>query len=285
MSDFSPHRVVSLQPSATDMLARLGVLDRVVACTRHCLLVCPELEKKPTQAKEAWVRHPALVEQAERLTIADSWSAQADEILAARPDLVVASVPYQTEAVAQILKAGVRFLGFAPRRLEDIYSDIALLAGVMNAGDRGRQLIAEMQQEIEAVRRRAQTAARPRVFCEEWGRPIMASEPWVAELVEAAGARFLGEPGRRIEPQAVRDADPEIIIFAWTGTGDRVPAGTIIAERGWRGTSAAKYGRVYVVRDELLNTPGPTLIKGIKALAWTLHPELFPRSEGVQQMG
>ena len=66
-----------------------------------------------------------------RVIVADSWSAQAEQIIAAKPDLVIASVPYQLEAVAEILKAGVRFLGLVPRTLTDIYRDIAAIAGVM----------------------------------------------------------------------------------------------------------------------------------------------------------
>ena len=111
--------MVSLQPSATVTLAQLGLLDRVVACTRYCKDVCPELAFRDVTI------------------VADSWTAQAEQIAAARPDLVIASVPYQLEAVAEILKSGVRFLGLAPRSLGDIYSDIALIAGAMGAPDRG----------------------------------------------------------------------------------------------------------------------------------------------------
>jgi ABC-type Fe3+-hydroxamate transport system substrate-binding protein len=67
---------------------------------------------------------------ADRFVIADSWSARADEIMAARADLVIASVPYQTDSVAEILKSGTRFLGLAPKTLADIYRDIATIAGV-----------------------------------------------------------------------------------------------------------------------------------------------------------
>ena len=108
-------RIVSLQPSATVTLRDLGLLDRVVACTKYCVDVCPE------------------VGDGSRVIVADSWTAQAEQILAARPDLVVASVPYQTSAVTEILKAKVRFLGLAPRSLADIYTDIAAIAGIMGA--------------------------------------------------------------------------------------------------------------------------------------------------------
>src|ERR1043165_3665101 len=110
-------RIVSLQPSATTVLASLGLLDRVVACTKYCVDVCPEAAGK--------------------VIVEDSWTAQAEQIVAPKPDLVIAAVPYQLEAVAEILKAGVRFLGLAPRTLEDIFTDIGVIAGVMDVRDRG----------------------------------------------------------------------------------------------------------------------------------------------------
>jgi iron complex transport system substrate-binding protein len=190
---------------------------------------------------------------------------------------VIASVPYQLEAVAEILKAGVRFLGLAPRSLADIYADIALIAGAMGVSERGQHMIESMQREIECVRARHAAGPRPRVFCEEWGKPIIHSQPWVAELVEAAGGQFLGEPGAKTDAECVRRADPEVIIMAWCGAGDRVPLEKIVGERGWTETSAGRSRRVYCVRDELLNTPAPTLLEGLRALEAAIHPESFPQ--------
>jgi iron complex transport system substrate-binding protein len=256
-------RIVSLQPSATVILDRLGMLDRVVACTKWCRDLCPQLDGT-------------------RALVADSWSAQATEILAARPDLVIASVPYRMESLAEILKAGLPLLALAPKSLTDIYRDIALIAGTVNAAERGERVIDEMQEAIEAVRRRAASATKPRVFCEEWGKPIIRSQRWVAELVRAAGGEFLGEPGAQTDSASVLAADPDVVIAAWCGAGDRVPLEKIVRERGWQGTSAATNARVFCLRDELLNTPAPTLIQGLHALAAAIHPEIFPPVAGMR---
>ncbi|MGA7216724.1 MAG: ABC transporter substrate-binding protein [Candidatus Sulfotelmatobacter sp.] len=262
----SPRRIASLQPSATVILAAIGELDRVVACTKYCVDVVPEIVARP------------------RIILADSWTANAEQILSAQPDLVIASVPYQEKAVIQILKAGVRFLGFAPKTLAEIYTDIAMIAGVVGASERGDDLIAEMQRGIGQVRARSAGAERPRVFCEEWGKPLIASQTWVAELVVAAGGEFLGEPGKQISPEDVAVMKPEIIVAAWCGAGDRVPLEKIVADRGWQGTRAAQSSQVYCVRDEYLNTPAPTLLRGLDALAWAIHPELFPPAKGIRQI-
>jgi iron complex transport system substrate-binding protein len=263
-----PRRVVSLQPSVTLTLARLGMLDRLAACTRYCRDVCPE------------------VAEGDRRIVQDSWSAKAEEILAAKPDLVIASVPYRAEALAEILKAGVPFLALAPHSLDDVYADMALIAGALQVPERGAELIAEMRREIAEVGERARrTAGRPRVFCEEWGKPVIHSQAWVKELVEIAGGAFVGTPGKQTPADVVRDADPEVMIFAWCGAGDRVPLEKVIRERGWSETRAARGGRVFCLRDELLNTPGPNLVDGLRALAWCIHPEVFAAPEsGVRGM-
>jgi iron complex transport system substrate-binding protein len=256
--DFSPQRVVALQPSATAILRDLGKLDRLVACTRYCVELCPELADL-TQI------------------VADSWTAQSEQIKAARADLVIASVPYQDKAVSEIMKSGARFLGLAPKSLNDIYGDIAVIAAIFDAPDRGRAVISEMRAEIQAVRTQASHLPRRRVFCEEWGKPLIASQLWVAELVEAAGGKFIGTPGAKTSFDQVKEAQPEVLIAAWCGAGDRVPLKKVIDRRNWGDMPAAKTGRVYCIRDEFLNTPAPTLLHGLRALAAATHPDCFPQ--------
>jgi len=248
------------------ILASLGELDRVVACTKYCADVVPEIL------------------QGNRLIIADSWSAKASEIVRAQPDLAIAAVPYQEEAVAEILKAGVRFLALAPQTLEDIYTDIALIASIVGASDEARRVISRMEGEIEDVRRKAEGLPKKRVFCEEWGKPVIASQVWVAELVRAAGGEFLGAPGRPCSAEEILRHDPEVIIAAWCGAGDRVPLPKVIRERGWSGTTAARTAQVYCISDELLNTPATTLIYGLHTLAAAIHPEVFSSPRGLRSI-
>src|SRR5438105_4796182 len=254
LEDFTPRRVASLQPSITSTLERLGVLDRVVACTKYCAEVCPAVKERGITIIE------------------DSWTADSEQIRAAKPDLVIASVPYQVEAVAEILKSGVPFLGLAPHTLNDVYADIAAIAGIMNEPHRGHYLIREMQMEIERVRSRNRAREdRPTVYCEEWGKPLIHSQPWVAALVDAAGGRFVGAAGKQTTTDVIQQLDPDVVIAAWCGAGDRVPLEKIIAQRGWESLKAARAGRVYCINDEYLNTPGPTLLAGLHALEAAIH--------------
>ncbi|HUS18731.1 MAG TPA: ABC transporter substrate-binding protein [Terriglobales bacterium] len=272
LPQYVPQRVVALQPSVTSTLDRLGLLDRVVACTKWCVDVVPALRNHP------------------RMIVADSWSAKSAEILEAQPDMVMASVPYQLDAVAEILKAGIPFMGFAPHSLHDVFRDIYQMAAVMGVAERGEELIAKMESEIATVRTKTEGAVaaangrRPRVYCEEWGKPLIQSQGWVKELVEVAGGIFLGEAGAHTDEATVRAFDPDVILAAWCGAGDRVPLEKIIPARGWEQTTAARHGDVYCINDEYLNTPGPTLMQGLQAIAAALHPEAFPNSPGVRRI-
>jgi len=262
--DYSPTRIVSLQPSATVILDRIGEIDRLIACTKYCVDVCPEIGHRGVTV------------------VNDSWTANSGQITSLNPDLVIASVPYQEKAVIEILKSGATFLGFSPRTLTDVYRDIASISGIVGASERGDEVIADMQHKIESIRRKTQHLSRPRVFCEEWGKPIIASQSWVAELVEAAGGEFLGEPGRQTTAEDVLSKNPDVLVAAWCGAGDRVPLEKIVRERGWSETRAAMNGSVYCIRDEFLNTPAPTLVEGLKALASAIHPQDFPQAPGLR---
>jgi iron complex transport system substrate-binding protein len=143
-------------------------------------------------------------------------------------------------------------------------------------------VIETMKQEIEVIRQQTADFPRPRVYCEEWGKPLIASQPWVRELIEAAGGEFVGTAGAKTSAEVVLSESPDVVVVAWCGAGDRVPLEKVIRDRGWSGMRAAREGRVYCIRDEFLNTPASTLVHGLRALAYAIHPEIFPQSIGLR---
>ena len=86
----------------------------------------------------------------------------------------------------------------------------------------------------------------------------------------------------RSSAESVLAHAPEVVVAAWCGAGDRVPLQKIVRERGWQEMPAVRAGRVYCIRDELLNTPAPTLVHGLRALAAAIHPGAFPHPEGLR---
>ena len=124
----------------------------------------------------------------------------------------------------------------------------------------------------------------PRVFCEEWGKPIITSQPWVAELIEAAGGAFVGRPANTVSAEDVEQTQPDVLLAAWCGAGDRVPLEKLIEQRNWTELPAVRARRMFCISDELLNTPATTLIGGLRAIAWALHPDRFSKPSGIRQI-
>ena len=186
-----PRRIACLQPSATVILAAVGELGRVVACTRYCADVVPE------------------VSDGSRIILADSWTADTSQIVAAHPDLVIAAVPYQEKAVSEILRAGARFLGLAPKNLEDIYTDIAIIAGAVGAPARGEKVIAAMQNGVSEFRARTTATPRPQSFLRGVGQ---AGDRFAALGRGTGRGRGRRVPGRAWpncrRPEEVRAARP-----------------------------------------------------------------------------
>ncbi len=213
-------RIASLQPSVSLTLAALGRLDDLCACTRYCLEALPELAGRNLPIlHDSW----SFGAQPHDLNPNDPRS-DAAGLLAAKPDLLVSSVPYRLETLAAILRSGHPVLALAPHTLANIFADIRLLASVIHATPEADTLIASFEATLHGTRTYTATAStQPLVYCEEWGKPLIRSQTWVAELVAAANGQFLGTPGAHTTPDEVAAADPDVLVFAWCGAGNRVP--------------------------------------------------------------
>ena len=229
-------------------------LDRVVACTRYCADVVPA------------------VADGSRTILADSWTADTAQIVAAQPDLVIAAVPYQEKAVSEILKAGARFLGLAPKTLADIYTDIATIAGVVGATDRGE---GSHRGDAEPHRREFAPARRQRTaqsLLRGVGQAIdrVADNGW-RNWSRPQEAISWALPGGRSHPRRLRALDPEVIIAAWCGAGDRVPLEKIIRDRGWQ----ADCGRASTAASSAFATNFSTRPRLRFCKVWTRWPSRF----------
>jgi iron complex transport system substrate-binding protein len=247
----APLRLVSLAPNATSILLALGAGREVVGVSKWCKDVAP-VGRRPQ--------------------VGDCWKADLREVMRLKPTLLIGSVPFATQTVDAILKEPVAFLGLNPRTLADIYRDMQILARLVNREAAGERLIRRMQRAFaEMATRAAHLGIRPRVYCEAWPNPRISSPPWVRELVEIAGGRMVVRPGARVTDEEIARAKPHLIVLAWAATGDRAKPEAALHTASWRNVPAISSGRVVVIRDELLNTPGPPLVQGARALFRAIH--------------
>jgi len=257
MSDNWLGRIVSLEPSVTAIISALGRADLLVGVSTWC---------------------DRLVDVGDRARLGTTWCANADEIKALEPDLVIASVPYRAVSVSELLKAGLDVLCLYPQQLSDVFAHIITLGRLTEAQQEAEALVASMRSSLKAIRDQTRSLAHPRVYVEIWNDPLMSASPWVAELVHAAGGQFVPpSPGRHVSAQEVLTADPQIIIIAWAGIAD--PSPDEVARRpGWDRLTAIREGKVFVIDEMMVNVPGPNLVRGAQLLLSCLHPELVTHS-------
>jgi iron complex transport system substrate-binding protein len=241
-------RIVSLAPSVTSVLLSLGVGRELVGVSR-------------------WCKHVADV--GGRPAVGDCWKMDLREVMRLRPSILIGSVPFAAETVQKILAEPVAFLAINPRSLADIYSDVRTLGRLVDRGRAAELLIRKMRAGFAVARdaRRRGASRRVRVYCEAWPKPRISSPPWVAELVEIAGGKMVVGAGSRVTDEEVARTAPELIVLAWAATGERAKVSSALRNPAWRDVPAVRNGRVVVIRDELLNTPGPPLMEGARDLA------------------
>ena len=242
-------RIVSLAPSVTSILLSFGAGRELVGVSRWCKDVA-DVGGRPA--------------------VGDCWKMDLREVLRLRPTILIGSVPFAVETVQKILAEPVAFLAINPRTVADIFSDIRVLGRLVERGPAAERLIRRMRVGFAAVSRSARrrgSDARVRVYCEAWPKPRISSPPWVAELVEMAGGRMVVSAGERVSDEDVARAAPELIVLAWAATGARAKISTALRNPAWRDVPAVRNGRVVVIRDDLLNTPGPPLVLGARELA------------------
>jgi len=250
----APLRIVSLAPSATSILCAIGARRALVGVTKWCADVAP-VDKLPK--------------------LGDCWHMEsADEILRLKPTLVIGSVPYKQETVAKLLEQRFNFLAMNPRTLSDIEADIRMLGGITQRAAAGEHVVKKMRRAFsqfeKLARRRKQ---RVRVYCESWPNPRISSPPWVSELVNICGGEMVVPAGEKVTEAQVAVARPEVIVLAWAATGTKADPEQAYKVTAWKDVPAIRNRKVYVISDELLNTPGPPLVEGARALYKLFHPE------------
>ncbi|HXJ03898.1 MAG TPA: ABC transporter substrate-binding protein [Candidatus Acidoferrum sp.] len=240
-------RIVSLAPSATSILCAIGAKRQLVGVTKWCADVAP-VTGLPK--------------------LGDCWHMDSiEEILKLNPSLVVGSVPYKQETIAKLLEQPLNFLAMNPRSLADIANDVRILGRITNRIPQADRLVKQMRREFAAFAKRSRVIRKKlRVYCEAWPNPRISSPPWVAELVKACGGELVLPPGQKVSDEQVAQARPDLIVLAWAATGDQAKVEKAYRVAAWKSLSALRNKCVYVVRDELLNTPGPPLVAGAKQL-------------------
>jgi cobalamin transport system substrate-binding protein len=255
----APHRIVSLAPSATEIVFALGAGDRLVAVD--------DFSDFPAEAKA--------------LPHLGGFRTSPDKVVAERPDLILAissgNLPTQLDALGQPL-----FL-LDPNDLEGVYQNVLSLGTLLDREEAAQRVVEGMRARIETVAEKAKGAAtRPRVLHEvdsTNASQIFVAGPhnFIDSMITTAGGVNVaaGAPTKwpKLSPEEIVARDPEIIVLADARSG--ATPETVRARPGWAGIMAVRRGAIYAIDEDIVSRPGPRLVQGFEAYLRLLHPELF----------
>lgn len=293
----SEQRIVSLLPSATEILFALGLDAEVRAVTHECdypagalskphitrSLLAPDLSSGEIDAA---VREQLVADAHSLYTIDRELLAQIAPTLIVTQQLCeVCAVAYDEvlEAVRS-LPQRPQVINLEPELLDDVLRDIEVVGAATGQGATAGALVAGLRQRVDAVRQRvAQATSRPRVAFIEWIDPIFCGGHWNPELIALAGGEDgIGHVGERSEQtpwERVAAYEPEVMIVAacgFTEERSRQDEPMLRAYPGFADLPCARAGRVHFVDGAAyFSRPGPRLVDSLEILARLIHPELF----------
>jgi cobalamin transport system substrate-binding protein len=252
-----PQRIVTIFASNTEMVAALGLADRIVGI-------------------EAYTRYPP--EILDRPLVGGRLGFSVDAIVGLRPDLIVVTPARQAAnyLIDPMERLGVPTIVLMQRSVAEIFANIRLLGRVAGVPDQGEQLAGRLEARLASTMQRVRSRTPPRAIMIT-GRLgnglLLVARPgtYTGDAIALAGGRFALE-GRgaiaQVSPEAILSADPDVLLYA----GSPADRDALIERPGWSEMRAVTTKRAYTVSRAELLIPGPRTIDGIEHLAALLHP-------------
>ncbi len=291
----SSARIVSLLPSATEIVCALGREEHVVGISHECDFP-PSIRDRPalSRARISTAGSSRAIDAAVRSVVQDALSVYAvdDELLAKlKPDVIVTqdlcevcavSLDDVRAAVARLAqRESVQIVSLRPTRLADVLCDIEQVAEALNCRDEGQRVRAALQERIDRIdAAHAHVTNKPRVVSIEWIDPLMLGGTWMPELITLAGGipvgAQAGQMAPTITPAQLTEMQPDVVLIK--------PCGFDI-ERTLQERDIIQQSIVHAVGDHCrvwltdgnayFNRPGPRLVESLEILAACLHPDIY----------
>jgi iron complex transport system substrate-binding protein len=304
-------KIVSLLPSATELVYALGLGDDLIGVTDECDFP-PEAVTKPVVSRSALPqgrpRGSREIDRAVRERMDANqplYRLDTDLLRREQPDVIltqdlcrVCAVPagHVDEALQQLGVADdTQVVSLDPRTLDDVIAQLEIVGRLLGRGERGAELAAGLRARVAAAKATAVRLPTIGVFCLEWWEPPFVAGHWIPEMVEAVGASNLlndkGEPSRVVTHREIRDANPEVIVFMPCGyylEEAEEEAAAVLAHPEIADTPAARNGNVFAVdATSFFSRPGPRIVDGLEILAWAVHPEAYsqPPAGSIVRLG
>jgi iron complex transport system substrate-binding protein len=251
-----PQRIISLQPSHTEIVFAVGAGNKLVGVTSFC-------------------DFPAEARQKEK--VGGFSDPSVEKIMALRPDLVIAGSSHKA-AVEQLEKLGIPVIAMEAKTLSDIPVLVQKIAVACGEEGRGKELASSITARVDAVRKKTgglTEKEKPVVFYELWHNPLTSVGPgsFLNDLITLAGGTNLAADAKSAYPavaaEAVVKRNPDVILYAHKGQRTE----DVASRPGWAQVNAVKNSRIIFFDDEnIFMRAGPRIADALELLARTLRP-------------
>jgi iron complex transport system substrate-binding protein len=292
-------RIVSLLPSATEIVCALGLEENLVGVTHECDY--PPFVKALPKVTKTLIPHDATSAEIDSLvrerleTALALYSLDMPVLERLQPNLLVtqalcdvcAVAEAEVRAAACTLPGLPKVLNLEPMSLEDVFATLHLLGKATDREVRAAEVVAELRRRVHAVEARTEQipfAGRPKVAFVEWIDTIFNGGHWNPTLIEMAGGidvlGSVGQPSRTTPWETVLAAQPDVLFIACCGFSRQralqdIPL--LECRQGWGDLPCVRAGRVYVTDgNAYFSRPGPRLVDSLEIVAHALHPEIHP---------
>lgn len=296
-------RIVSLLPSATEIVYALGLGDDLAGVTYECDYP-PEATAKPVVVRTSLPTGRPLssreIDEAVRERMGRKeplYVLEKELIRQIEPDVIltqdlcrVCAVPsgQVEEALAELGTTDAEVVSLDPHSLDQVLESIRTVGKLVGREQRADDVVGSLRARVDAVRRTALRLPSIRVFALEWFDPPFVAGHWVPDMIEAVGALNLlnqrEQPSRTVTWREIADATPEVVVFMPCGyylEEAEEEAARLYDNPEFAGTPAAREGAVFAVdAASYFSRPGPRIVDGLEILAWAVHPEAFPEPPG-----
>lgn len=295
MTNLNPLKIISLLPSATEIVAALGLNNTLVGRSHECDYP-PEVKKLPicTEASLNSAKPSGKIDKDVQTLLKSALSIyqiKTDIIEQLQPthivtqdqcDVCAVSFSEVEKAVAQLTLSHPQIISLQPNKLSDVWADIERVATTL--GVDSQPLLQDLFNRIETCQQQTQFLEKlPTIAAIEWTNPLMGAGNWIPELITLAGGTSLfgviGEHSPYLQWENILTANPDIIIIMPCGFDlkrTREESQVLTTYPGWLNLQAVKHKKVFITDgNAYFNRPGPRLVESLEILAEIIHPDLF----------
>ena len=293
-------KIVSLIPSATEIISALNLSDNLVGVSHECdypkeVLKLPKLttSKIKTEQSSLIIDHDIKKILEQSLSV---YEVKSNLLKKLDPDVIITqsqcsvcavSLKDVEECLSKFINKKPLLIDLKPNTFEEVLEDINLVGKKLNKKVESNFLVKNIKNEINKIKVKTSNSKIKNVLCIEWIEPIMTAGNWIPQLVKFAGGKsVLAKSGKNsyfIKPEHINFKEVDIVIFMPCGF-DIKRSKEEILKSNIDYSSNLKDKKTYVVDgNKYFNRPGPDLLESTRILAEIIHPDIFPAKQDIER--